>query len=331
VSASAVDPGRRERDSSTLVVFGVVNPGSVGVSRYAALLARELSEEGVVYPLLERAPREGPVHVHLANSSRSLLTRRTGRAPFVVTVHDVVPRTRALLPLYRALAYPRIATAAAVIVHSTLAADMLLRVSGRRPRRLEVIPHAAFRPCHRDRTAARQALGWSEDDLIAVVPGAIRSVKLVRDVLAAKTAPEWRIALVGRLAERSLARDAAARGALVLADPDSVAYEHAIVAADCVLCLRSGSVGETNGPLLEALGAGRAVLATPTGSIPEVAGDAVLFCNGMPRSIAARLNELAEPHVRAKLEASAETRGAELTWRASAQAHAALFREVLDV
>ena len=69
----------------------------------------------------------------------------------------------------------------------------------------------------------------------------------------------------------------------MLPDPSDADYERAIVASDCVLCLRAGSVGETNGPLLDALGAGRAVLATATGSIPEVAGDAVLYATGRPR------------------------------------------------
>ena len=83
----------------------------------------------------------------------------------------------------------------------------------------------------------------------------------------------------------------------MLPGPDDADYERAIVAADCVLCLRSGSVGETNGPLLDALGAGRAVLATKTGSIPEVAGDAVDYCDGTEAGICAGLTALADPGV----------------------------------
>jgi glycosyltransferase involved in cell wall biosynthesis len=250
----------------------------------------------------------------------------------LVTVHDVVPRTRALLPVYRALVYPQLRRRAdAVVVHSAYAADMLVRRTGRRPSRLEVIPHPASRPRFTDRIEARRALGWPEDALIAVLPGVIKPAKLVGEVLAATSdASGWRLALAGRLVDRRVTRDAQARDALVLSDPDDADYERAIAAADCVLCLRSGSVGETNGPLLDALGAGRAVLATATGSIPEVAGDAARLCGGTERAIRAGLAELSDPGARSELERAATRRAALLTWEASAVAHAALFREVFD-
>ena len=141
--------------------------------------------------------------------------------------------------------------------------------------------------------------------------------------------PGWRIALAGRFADRSLARDAKSRGALVLEDPDDLDYERAIVAADCVLCLRAGSVGETNGPLLDALGAGRAVIATRTGSIPEVAGEAARYCTGTAESVRASLAALTDDRARVEAEALSMARGARLTWQSSAAAHAELFREVL--
>jgi glycosyltransferase involved in cell wall biosynthesis len=168
------------------------------------------------------------------------------------------------------------------------------------------------------------------DELIAVVPGVIKPAKLVGEALtAASDAPGWRIALAGRIGDRGAAESARAHEALVLPDPDDSDYERAIVAADCVLCLRSGSVGETNGPLLDALGAGRAILATQTGSIPEVAGDAVSYCADTERAIRAGLVALSDPRTRAELEAAAARTASGLTWKASAAAHAALFREVL--
>src|SRR5262249_34366156 len=160
---------------------------------------------------------DSSAHFHLANSSRALLRRerRPGR-PFVVTVHDVVPRTRALLPVYRALAYPQVARyAAAAVVHTAIAADLLVREAGR-PARLEVIPHPARRPRETDRIAAREDLGWPRDRLIAVLPGVLKGVKLVAEALTAvEGAPGWRIALAGRFADAGLARAAAAQGALV--------------------------------------------------------------------------------------------------------------------
>lgn len=314
-----------------LVVSGVRNPASRGVARYASLLAQALAHWQIAYQLDARAPRRLPAHFHLANSSRALLLQGPARRmPFVVTVHDVVPRTRALLPLYRALAYPQTARPdAAVIVHTRFAADLLVREAGRRPARLELIPHPARQPPHQSRGVARRALGWPENELIAVLPGVIKPVKLARLALAAMSAsPHWRLALVGRLADGDVARAAREAGMHVLASPTDADYERAIVAADCVLCLRSGSVGETNGPLLDALGAGRAVVATRTGTIPEIGGDAVHYCDAEVGAVAAALADVSDPSARAQLEAVAARRGAALSWEASAEAHAALFREV---
>jgi glycosyltransferase involved in cell wall biosynthesis len=319
--------------SAGLVVAGIRNPRSLGVSRYAALLAEALADEGIDYRLARRAPRLERAHFHFANSSRELLLDHQRRvAPFVVTVHDVVPRTRALRPAYRVRVYPQLVRgASAVIVHSTFAADLLLQEAGSRPARLEVVPHPARAPRSADRLAARAALGWPDDSLIAVVPGVIKSAKLVRETLSAASGDSrWQVALAGRLVDRSLLRRARSDGALVLADPDHADYERAIVASDCVLCVRSGSVGETNGPLLDALGSGRAVLATATGSIPETARNAALYCEGTELGIRTGLEQLAGADVRGELERSAAKRAGELTWEASATRHAELFRDVLD-
>lgn len=319
-------------DVPGLLIAGVRNPRSYGVARYTARLAEALAEEQIVYRLDERPTRAARTHFHLANSSRALLRGRPARmSTFVVTVHDVVPRTRALAPLYRTLAYPRLARSAAVIVHSSFAADMLVKEAGRRPARLEVIPHPAQRPRATDRSEARRQLGWPEDSLIAVVPGVIKSVKLAREALMAMPgAPDWRLALAGRLVDREVADAARSEGALVLPDPGDAEYERAIVASDCVLCLRAGSVGETNGPLLDAIGAGRAVLATPTGSIPEVAGNAAFYCDGTPDAIKFGLAALSDSSARAELEQAASAKAAALTWKASAVVHASLFREVFE-
>jgi glycosyltransferase involved in cell wall biosynthesis len=332
VSPVALKPEVTGR-TGMLAVSGVVDRRSIGVGRYARHLAAALSEEDGAYRLAERRDPVRHAHVHLANSSRSLLRQsRRPQAAFVVTVHDVVPRTRVLVPAYRTLAYPQVTRlAAAAVVHTAWAADMLVRAAGR-PRRLEVIPHPVP-PQHvtEDRLAARRALGWPDDRLIAVVPGVIRGVKLVAEAFTAgERSPGWQIALAGRLADPRLAREAQLRGALILAEPDDLAYERAVVAADCVLCLRSGSVGETNGPLLDALGAGRAVIATRTGSIPEVAGSAVHYCDGTVASLQASLAALADAETRAELDSMAAERGKTLTWQTSAASHAALFREVLD-
>jgi glycosyltransferase involved in cell wall biosynthesis len=318
--------------ASPLAVSAVCNPGSLGIARYVSRLEEALVRVGVDYRPVRRGRGGGAAHYHLGNSSRALLVERPGRhVPFVVTVHDVVPRTRALAPLYRARVYPQLLEdARAVVVHSVFAADLLETVARGRPRRLVVIPHPAPRPQAGTRVEARRTLGWPEDELLVVLPGVIKAAKLVREAVeAVASAPGWRLALVGRLADPGAARAARRRGALILPEPDDAAYERAMVAADSVLCLRSGSVGETNGPLLDALGAGRAVLATRSGSIPEVAGEGASYCNGTAAGIREGLIMLSDDRVRSVLERRADRRARELSWEASATRHAELFREVL--
>jgi glycosyltransferase involved in cell wall biosynthesis len=313
-------------------VAGVRQPSSLGVARYCDRLAQTLGQLGADYQLADGPLPDRGTHFHLANSSRRAILQapRTGR--FVVTLHDVRPRAEALLPLYRALVYPRVVErAAAVIVHSHFAADLLckLRVA---PRRLEVIPHPAAPPSCPDRAFARMHLGLEEERLVAVLPGVIKSAKLVHEAIAAAGAvrDEWLLILAGPIRDRHAAREARDAGALVIESPDDVRYEQLIVAADAVLCLRVASIGETNGPLLDALGAGRAVLATSTGSIPETAADAALYVRGSAASVAEGLRALADPSERRQRERAAEARSAGLSWTASAQAHLRLFAEVFD-
>ena len=63
----------------------------------------------------------------------------------------------------------------------------------------------------------------------------------------------------------------------VIAGPDDVTYQRAVVGSDaCWSCVMGASARRT-GPLLDALGAGRPVIATRSGSIPEVAEDAAIY------------------------------------------------------
>jgi glycosyltransferase involved in cell wall biosynthesis len=287
-------------------VTGVRNSSSLGISRYCGRLAVALAEQGVYYELSERPGEHS--HWHLGNSSRrALLEPPRGR--FVVTIHDVVPRTRALVPLYRRWAYPLVVRrATALVVHSSFAADLLLREAGADPDRIHVIPHATPRFWPVDRAEARRALGWEQEERVAVMPGVLTKTKLAAEAVEAAEGLPWRVVLLGRT--------------------DEPTYRDAIVAADAVLVLRRDSVGESNGPLHDALGAGRAVLATSVGSIPEAAGAAALFCAPEPAAIRAGLERLSSEQ--SALEAAALERARELSWQASAAAHAELFRAVWD-
>ena len=315
-------------------VAGVRSPKSLGVVRYVDDLALAMGELGVDYRPAVRPSTGLGVHLHLANSSRTVLLHAAGmRAPFVVTVHDVLPRTAALRLCYRGAVYPLLRRAAATIVHSEFAATLLARL-GASPRRLEVIPHSVRTFASLDQQAAQQTLGWEGNRPLFVLPGVLKPAKLVAETLAA-AAPllergTIRLALVGPIVDEGLARRARALGALVLPSPTRRLYEQAIVAADCVLVLRDGSVGETNGPLMDALGAGRDVLATAVGSIREIADYAAVYCRPTAASIRAGLATLCDDDERVCHAETARARALAFSVRSIAQRHADLFGEVLD-
>ena len=315
---------------ATPAVAGIRSASSVGVSRYCERLAYALAELGVDYALGERPVGGRSAHFHVANSSRHAILHARRASGFVVTLHDVLPRTRLLEPVYRALVYPVVSRARATVVHSRFAADLLSSL-GVRTEQLEVIPHPASVHGVRDARAARAELGLDDGRLVALLPGVLKRAKLVEPAVRALATlrEDWQLVLAGRVHDRAAADEARRNGAVVIEAPDNARYEQAIAAADVVLCLRERSVGESNGPLLDAIGAGRPVLATRTGSIPEIAGDAAFYVGPTAGDIAAGLRALGRETERARRVGAAETRAAELTWAASARAHRDLFAEVL--
>jgi glycosyltransferase involved in cell wall biosynthesis len=315
---------------------GVHDPRSLGISRYVGRLAKALRETGVEYvPSVQ--PRPGArAHLHLGNSSRRVAWQGPLlRERYLLTVHDVAPRTRGLLPAYRALVYPLcVRGAARVIVHSAFAADLLVHVATLDPTRIEVVPHPATPASGLSRAQARLALGFPpQGPPLAVLPGVIKGAKLGGEAVAAAAPLLARgridLLLAGRVADERAAQDAQEVGARLLRAPGSERYAQAIAAADCVLVLREGSVGETNGPLLDAIGAGRAVIATRSGSIPEVAGGCAVLVMPTPSAIGAALEALCEPFERVERERLATVRAAELSWRASAERHTQLLEGLI--
>ncbi len=259
------------------------------------------------------------------------------RGPFLLTVHDILPRSRVLRPAQRAIVLPLCTRREArLIVHSHHAAELLVRSAGISPGRIEIVPHPAAPAPACDRSVARAALGLDLDGPpLFVLPGVLKPAKLVAETLSAAHpllhSGRARLLLAGRVADERLAAAAAAAGAVVLRDPDSTEYESAIAAADAILCVRADSVGESSGPLLEAIGSGRPSLVTAVGSGPEVAGASARVVEGSVGGIRAGLQALLDDGERAQRAGLARLLASELTWTAAARRHAQLLAEVGDV
>ena len=326
------------------MVVAVRDPRSIGIRTYVERLAVALAEVGVEYLPASRPDPEAVCHFHLANSTRAVLPYAARhRRAFLVTVHDVIPRARALRPLHRAVVVPAcVRRASRLIVHSRHAAGLLAHTAGVAESQVDIVPHPAPVPRSADRAAARRALALVDPEGFAalsidgpplfVLPGTLKGAKLVRETLCAAgpllAGGRAQLLLAGHVTQETLAREATAAGALLLRDPDEGTYEHAIVAADVVLCLRAGTVGESNGPLLDAIGAGRPSLVTNVGSGPEVAGDSARVVASTAPRIRTGLEALLDQDERDSRACAARARAAELTWEHSARRHLELLSEL---
>jgi glycosyltransferase involved in cell wall biosynthesis len=320
------------------MVAAVHDPRSLGVHRYVERLSDALAELAFDYRPVSRPRHPGVNHFHVANSTRAVVPHAAcQRRPFLLTIHDVLPRLAALRPLHRALVLPLcVRRASRVVVHSYHAAELLARTGMVARSRVVIVPSPASRPRSGDQAAARAALGLAaEGPPLFVLPGVLKQAKLVSETVSAArpllASGRARLLLAGRVADEHIADAAVAAGAVVLREPPPVAYEQAIVASDAVLCMRADSVGETSGPLLDSIGAGRPSLVTAVGSGPEVAGDSARVVAQTPAGIRAGIEALLDERERSARATAARARAAQLTWAAAARRHMQLLAEVADV
>ena len=113
-----------------MIAAGVREGRSLGIARYVDRLASALGELGVAYAAAD-APVAGALpHFHLGNSSRRVARQAPlAGAPYLLTVHDVVPRTAALAPLYRLAVYPlAVRRAARVVTYAIFSALTVWRL-----------------------------------------------------------------------------------------------------------------------------------------------------------------------------------------------------------
>jgi glycosyltransferase involved in cell wall biosynthesis len=178
----------------------------------------------------------------------------------------------------------------------------------------------------------RERLGARAGDVLVLALGRLVEKKGFRYLLeAAARVPGLHVALAGEGdLDQELRRQAKEAGASVtftgFLDRDGVA--RALAAADVVavpsVTDRAGNVDGLPNTLLEALGAGRAVVASRVAGIPEVVEDGVtglLVPPEDPPALAEALRRLAaDPDLRRTLgERARQTAGLRYSWAAAAQ------------
>jgi glycosyltransferase involved in cell wall biosynthesis len=233
---------------STRRVFNVYNPESLGIGRYAKGLA------GAMATLGWEPAGSADVdlwHVHYGNSSRQipLLLRPVG-APIVLTLHDVLPRSRALRRVVGArLARGWQRKAQVTVVHNAYAQELLGGGAHVVPMYafsdLQVpFPHTGLRVGMFGRFAVHKNLAWVRE--------ALRGLPFATPI---------HLTLCGQ--------GAAAQGDMGWADvaiadnPSNERFDRELATMDVVVAVRLDSVGESSALIPQALASGVAVLHNP--------------------------------------------------------------------
>ncbi|MCE9575444.1 MAG: glycosyltransferase [Deltaproteobacteria bacterium] len=145
----------------------------------------------------------------------------------------------------------------------------------------------------RDRAAARAELGLAKDAKLALYVGNLKETKGTRDLAAAfdalaKDAPDVHLAIVGGGPDRGLVDALAQRhpGRVTVAGPRPLAEVPTWMAACDTLVLPSWAEGTPN-VVLEALAAGRRVVGSSVGGIPDLLAEPALGELVPPRDPAA--------------------------------------------
>ena len=268
--------------------------------------------------------------------------------PLVVTLHDISPlmvpglmSSAAKRAVYRRQIARAVRIADRIVTDATFTVGELERVFPRAAGRIASIPIAAddFSAGEREPLPPPLAVLASAPYVLSM--GSTRSHKDLPTLLAAfarlaPARPNLRLLLVGHDVPGYLARNLPAETpAAVLA---RVAFTgrvtdgqlRALYAGAAVFAFPSRYEG-FGLPPLEAMALGAPVVVAHAASLPEVVGDAALLAPpGDPVALAHAIERiLGDQSLRERLVAAGAARAAQLTWAATADATARVYREVM--
>lgn len=273
------------------------------------------------------------------------------RLPVVITVYDLIALlhpewcTRANAAHFRLLLPPSVRKAAGIIVPSAVSGRDLAARFPAAAARTRVIPlavgdafHAASGLTQEHLAARRAALGLPERFILFVgqlepkknVPTLLRAFRTLRDaglphrlVLAGHRGWGWP-AVERTLAELGLAEAVVVTGRVADADLPAL-YRLAELFVFPSLYEGFGL------PPVEAMACGVPTIVSDRGSLPEVAGDAARIVDPTDAAALARAlhDLLTDAGLRARCVARGRAHAARYTWRATALATEAFYRDVL--
>ena len=264
----------------------------------------------------------------------------------VVTVHDVFPltgrdySTPEFQRKFSALLLEAVKRAARVIAVSRYTADQLVQHAGVRREKIRVIHEGVDSPARlltpEERSQERQRLVGQGNRMLLSV-GALQTRKNTLNALRALASlpPSYRLVLAGGEGHGSEAihdfiRKERLESRVVVLGHVPAAHLPVLYQAASVLVFPSFEEG-FGLPVLEAMAHGLPVVAAHTSSLPEVGGDAALYCDPHePRDIAEKIMRIAEDTaLREEMIAGGLARARQFTWRRTAEQTCQVYDEVL--
>ncbi len=269
----------------------IINERSKGILYYLENLKKELDNSDEISVSIENYSKVSfatcdIIHFHFSNSTRNVLFA----VPFfrskvkVCTVHDVIPRTKKIPLLLTKFIYKYLNLFIdSFIVHSEFAKKILLEVAPIIPQnKVSVIPHGCTVLDDYNVCKLREKYGFSETDVILLMAGFIKKIKGQLEVIKIfreLNLNNVKLIIVGKLADKESEIE------LQNLHDENIHYFgfvgnekllDFIKLSDVLINYRLESVGESSGPMLIAIGAGKPIICSNVGSFPEVIKDAGL-------------------------------------------------------
>ncbi|WP_292375902.1 glycosyltransferase family 4 protein [Methanosarcina sp. UBA411] len=276
---------------------------------------------------------------HFSNSTRRILLTLPlfcSRVK-IITVHDVIPRTKNVpLPLTKLVYRYLNLFSDAFIVHSEHAKALLLLTAPFVPDgSIYVIPHGCSILEEYDINILRSKYGFSKDEIIFTMIGALKKAKGQVDVIktfSKLSLENSKLVIIGK------AVDNISKAELQNLNDENIVYlgfledevmMDYIKLSNALISYRLESVGDSSGPVAIAVGAGKPIICSSVGALPEIVNDA-----GM---VAKDLNELKEcivtfcnnEQVRAELTSNAEINREKYSWENISMKQLQLYSQLL--
>ncbi len=280
------------------IIEQYINNHSFGISEYARQLDKQINESGIYKGVIKNF--NNPINTdsiaifHFSNASRMvllpLIRRKTGKN--IVIIHDILPRTFFLKPLNRVFFDIIGKYAETIIVHTTIAKELLLSLhSSFNPGNVVVIPHGSniHKVSDEEKEQLRLKYGFNTHDKLLFLLGVIsrqRGQLAFLETFAQTKYKNLKLIVAGKCKNKKAIDFMKENNSLSYYGPvTNSRLKELFKICDAIVVYRRYSVGESSSAIAYGIGYGKPVLVSAFPSFMEMLGNAGLFFNNDRRAI----------------------------------------------